>query len=127
SLDQHRRQVVHLEDHFSDAGITLCGLAFRVADYFVHCRVSHSLPAVNDRWRKSVINYTTVSAKLNQSGHRQTIHSRLERANIGGEPLREHRNRAFGEVHGCSSPEGFLIEGAAFAHVITDVRNVNSE
>ncbi len=57
--------------------------------------------------------------------HRQTLHSRHERAGVAGERMREHRLDRAGHVDACRAPARLKVDRRAQRHVCGDVGDMD--
>ena len=89
--------------------------------------VGHSLAGANDAVVELVAHHLAAPVHLHEARLHEPVHARVEAAEARGELLREHVERALGEVHRGAALVGLGIECAALAHVVRDVRDVHAE
>src|SRR6185436_6994530 len=73
------------------------------------------------------IDKAAAAIDLDIDGEREPIDLRIERTDAVGKTLWQHRNCAAGKVHRCPALECLAVEDALLAHVMRDVRDVDTE
>ena len=79
--------------------------------------------AMNDALVKRIARDTASLGDTHLTDHRQAVYAGHQRTQAVRQHLRQHRDDALGEVHGVATGLGFLIQGRARSHIVTDIGN----
>ena len=99
----------------------------RLLEHPAHLVVGQPAGALDHRLGEAPRAHLPIAADVEERRQREARHPGAQRAEAVGQPLREHRHRALGEVDAGAAAVGLEVEGAALAHVVRHAGDVDPE
>src|SRR5260370_20754476 len=121
---QNIGQLAHRFETWDQTGIALAqaGVAF---EQQVDAGIRHALDAANHTSRKFLRNQVALMIEFKQRRHHQSIHLRVERADVGRELEGQHGNGAIGKIDAGAAQTGFDVDRRARTNVVAHVGDMD--